>query len=579
MISFLHPLYLLLLPLAAVPWLLNLIKRKIRVRVVFPSVQLLKVVEERRARRRPKWYELLLLALRMAAIAALVLMLAQPRFTPPGSPPPRAVVMIIDTSPSMEFVEAGESRLARAGRYASALAATAGPEDLGVVLWTGSEGAGATWGKLAETAPAREVPPAAEGSLAEALVAAAALAAAPATAGRTVEMAVFTDMHGAAFEAGAGEALSLPAGGSLTFYDVRRDGTPRWNVALTAYRLVPAAAGKAGVVVEVQQYGPPRPVMVTGPGGRGREVPAGPLGEATFEEVPAGPVRFECRGGYPFDDVLAVTIPASAEVPAVVGEVAGAGMWEAAFEAAGMPLGAPEEASEYAVLVVRAGEWGSSAAARAGAESGSVVVLVPEGPEEMPLGEDERWGAYEPGAARTSFAAAFPLARAAGEFDVGGTRAGELPAPWEVVAATAEGRPVIASRRWGRGEVVALSLPPGREYSNFYTSPAFVGFALDLKFRAGAPEGEASAATVASAESDPAPVTPAVLEARFPAAVVTRHAPTGKSRRGAPLAAWAAAAAFVLLAAEALAAAKTVTAGPASVPASGRGGRPSPGAE
>jgi hypothetical protein len=562
MISFLQPLYLLLLPLAAVPWLLNLIKRKIRVRVLFPSVQLLKAVEERRARRRPKWYELLLLALRVAAIAVMVLMLAQPRFNPSGSPPPRAVVLIIDNSPSMEYVERGESRLARAVRFASALAATAGPEDLGVVLWTGSERAGAAWGKLAEAGPAREVPPAEEGSLAEALITAAALAASPETAGRTVEIAVFTDMQEAAFEAVAGSGFSLPAGRHLTFYDVRADSTPRWNVALTAYRLVPTASGAVGVVVEVRQYGRPRPVAVTAVGGMAREVPAGPRGEARFEALAEGPSGFECSGGYPFDDVLTVELPPPTRVTAAVAGVGGGGMWRAALEAAEIPVVAPEEVSAPGIFVVPAAEWEKSAAARARAERGSVVVVVPEGPAEMPLGGGAAWAAYSPGAAKASFATAFPLARAAGDFDVGGARAGELPAPWEVVAATAEGRPVIASRRWGRGEVHALAVPPGREYSNFYTSPAFVGFAFDLKFRAAAPGGAGGARSVASAESDPAPVARERLEAQFPSAVVTRHAPTGKSRGGAPLSAAAAAAVFLLLAAEAVAAAKAVTAGP-----------------
>ncbi|UCH79237.1 MAG: BatA domain-containing protein [Candidatus Coatesbacteria bacterium] len=569
MISFLQPLYLLLLPLAAVPWLLNLIKRRVRVRVLFPSVQLLRTVEERRARRRPRWYELLLLALRVAAIAVLVLMLAQPRFTPSGSPPPRAVVVIIDNSPSMEYVEGGESRLARAVRFASALAATAGPEDLGVVLWTGSERAGAAWGKLAEAGPAGGVPPAEEGSLAEALVTAVALAASPETAGRTVEIAVFTDMQGAAFEAVVGNGFSLPAGGRFTFYDVRADSTPRWNVALTAYRLVPAAGG-TGVVVEVRQYGRPRPVTVTAAGGLAREVPAGARGEAKFEGVAAGPARFECPGGYPFDDVLTAELPPPMGVTAAVGDFAGAGMWRAALAAGQIRVVAPEELSAPAILVVPAAEWEGSAAARATAERGSIVVIVPEGPAEMPLGEGARWPVYSPGAARASFAAAFPLARAAGDFDVGGARAGELPAPWEIAAATAEGRPVVASRRWGRGEVYALALPPGREYSNFYTSPAFVGFAFDLKFRAIGPEGVAGARSVASAESDPEPVRRENLEAHFPNAVVTRHEPRGKSRSGAPLSAAAAAAVFLLLAAEAVAAAKAVTAGPARAPSPGR---------
>ena len=556
MISFINPLYLLLLPLGALPIILNLIKRRVRLRLRFPSVQLLKIIEERRARRRPSWREVLLLVVRVAVIVFLVLAFAGPRFTPRGASPPRAVVVVIDNSPSMTYVDEGGERLGRAVRYVQALGAAASAEDVGAVLWTGSAAKGLEWGGLADAAGVAKVPTA-EGRLADALAAASRLFAKAAAEGRKREVAVFTDMQDAAFENVEATASGLPSGAAVTFYDVRAEAGPAWNAAVAGVQVFAGSKGAFDVNLDVRQYGKPRPLAVEEAGGRAvADVAAAARAKARFS-VPAGRrYEFRCRGGYHFDDHVTVSLPPTAGVAyAVAPATPGGRLWEAAFAALGAEPAPGDLTTPPGVYVTPLSAWRASPRARSSGEGGFVVAVVPDGAAGGRVDDDTILSRFGSAAGPVSAdAAVLPNAASAGPFQTAGVMEIKTSAPWRAAAATADGRPFVATRRIGKGEVFLICAPVGREYTDFYTSAAFVGFILDLKLRAltRAYPDFAPARAFISAESNPKTIGEEELRRLFPGAVVTRHEPRGRGRASVPLQAPAAATVFLLLAAEAL---------------------------
>jgi hypothetical protein len=557
MISFLNPLYLLLLPLGALPIILNLIKRRVRLRLRFPSVQLLKIIEERRARRRPSWREVLLLVVRVAAIVFLVLALAGPRFTPRGASPPRAVVVVIDNSPSMTYVDEGGERLGRAVRYAHALGAAASAEDVGAVLWTGSAAKRLEWGRLGDVAAAVAKVPTAEGRLADALAAASRLFAKAGAEGRNREVAVFTDMQDAAFKNVEATASSLSPGVGVTFYDVRAEAVPAWNAAVAGAQVFAGAEDTFDVNLDVRQYGKPRPLAVEEVGGRAvADVAAAARAKVRFS-VPGGRrYEFRCRGGYPFDDYVTVSLPPTAGVSyAVAPATPGGRLWEAVFAAVRAEPAPGDLTTPPGVYVMPLSAWRASARAPSWAERGFVVVVVPDGAAGGRFDDGTTVARFERAEGPVSAAAAvLPNAASAGSFQAAGVMALATSAPWQAAAVTADGRPFVATRRIGKGDVFLLCAPVGRRYTNFYTSAAFVGFVLDLKLRAltRAYPDFAPARAFISAESNPKAITEDELRRLFPGAVVTRHEPRGRGRASVPLQAPAAATVFLLLAAEAL---------------------------
>ncbi len=118
---FIHPILLGGTALVVVPVLLHLIMRQKPKRLLFPAFRFL----QQRAKtnqRKLRLRHLLLLLARMALIALICLALARPRafsdrFTL-GDDRPSACVMVIDTTPSMEYTIAGQSRLEEAKRRA-----------------------------------------------------------------------------------------------------------------------------------------------------------------------------------------------------------------------------------------------------------------------------------------------------------------------------------------------------------------------------------------------------------------------------------------------------------------------------
>ncbi|MCA9074812.1 MAG: BatA domain-containing protein [Planctomycetaceae bacterium] len=100
--SFLNGLFLLALPLAAVPVLLHFFRRKQRDVVQWGAMQFL-IDAAQKGRRWERLEELLLMLLRCAAVLALVLALARPQLRGQwfGDHPSREVILVLDNSMSM----------------------------------------------------------------------------------------------------------------------------------------------------------------------------------------------------------------------------------------------------------------------------------------------------------------------------------------------------------------------------------------------------------------------------------------------------------------------------------------------
>jgi hypothetical protein len=119
--SFSQPALLGGLLLVGVPVLIHLIMRQKPKHLLFPAMRFL-IQRHRMNQRKMQLRHLLLLALRMLLIALACLALARPKvhserlnFTPDR---PRALVIVVDTSPSMEYKVAGKTRLDEAKRLA-----------------------------------------------------------------------------------------------------------------------------------------------------------------------------------------------------------------------------------------------------------------------------------------------------------------------------------------------------------------------------------------------------------------------------------------------------------------------------
>src|SRR5581483_7607830 len=116
--SFIHPLLLGGLVLVGLPVLLHLIMRQRPKHLIFPAFRFLKL-QLRTTQRKLRLRHLLLLALRMLLIALMCLALARPRLFSdriPGFADGQlaVVVLVLDTSASMEYAVAGKSRLEEA---------------------------------------------------------------------------------------------------------------------------------------------------------------------------------------------------------------------------------------------------------------------------------------------------------------------------------------------------------------------------------------------------------------------------------------------------------------------------------
>src|SRR4051812_12377561 len=113
--TFIHPLLLGGLALVGLPVLLHLIMRQQPKRLIFPAFRFLRL-RHRTNQRKLRLRHFHLLALRMLLIALMCLALARPklfsdRFGFLGDEQAAVVVLVVDTSPSMDYTAAGKSRL------------------------------------------------------------------------------------------------------------------------------------------------------------------------------------------------------------------------------------------------------------------------------------------------------------------------------------------------------------------------------------------------------------------------------------------------------------------------------------
>jgi hypothetical protein len=113
--TFIHPLLLGGLVLVGLPVLLHLIMRQQPKHLMFPAFRFLQL-RQRTNQRKLRLRHIILLALRMFLIALMCLALARPklfsdRFGFLGDEQAATVVLVVDTSPSMEYTAGGKTRL------------------------------------------------------------------------------------------------------------------------------------------------------------------------------------------------------------------------------------------------------------------------------------------------------------------------------------------------------------------------------------------------------------------------------------------------------------------------------------
>src|SRR5260370_38766564 len=111
--TFQYPLLISGLVLIGVPVLLHLIMQQKPKHLLFPAFRFL-LQRYRTNQRRLRLRHLLLLILRLLLIAGICLALARPKFFSARinlGERPIAAVLVFDSSPSMEYVSGGQSRL------------------------------------------------------------------------------------------------------------------------------------------------------------------------------------------------------------------------------------------------------------------------------------------------------------------------------------------------------------------------------------------------------------------------------------------------------------------------------------
>ncbi|MBX3438922.1 MAG: BatA domain-containing protein, partial [Planctomycetaceae bacterium] len=135
--SFLSGVFLLALPLAAVPVVLHLYRRRQRTVIPWGAMQFL-TDATKQGRRRERWEELLLMALRAAAVLALVLAISRPQLSGRwfGEHPTREVILVLDDSMSMSRELSQETPFTELQRKAEQLLDDLNADDVVQVMTT-----------------------------------------------------------------------------------------------------------------------------------------------------------------------------------------------------------------------------------------------------------------------------------------------------------------------------------------------------------------------------------------------------------------------------------------------------------
>jgi len=473
MLSFLNPLILLSLPLAALPIIINLIRPRIRLQFDWPSLYLLRRAEKKRARRRIRLIEIVLIALRVLIILSAVLLLSRP-FISSGGRGSADVVIILDDSLSMGYVDAGESRFSRAKESVSETLDTL--NDSGrIALATTSNPYTADWGTLPDirgelAAAARR----SDNRLGSGLNSAVKLLR---DSKKRKEIHIFTDCQQNGF---ADWPDTIDRDITIIIHDVRNEPGPFQNLALTGYDIDVLSSETA--VIRVSGFGDVSPQRLEWDGG----YTSVGKGELDFAKVPLSTIESTLVSvsddSFAFDNTLELPISDNETVSYFISpEVAGP-----YFDAALWSLGATRStllsSPGLDIAVSRFGAIPDEA--QMFVEDGGLLLLT-----FLPADKGEAWGLrVESGSVKspfvplTFFAPLYDSAGTVGPF-VTGLRQAEYDASWSVAAEIASGEPAVLYRQLGDGEIWAVLVPAGPG-SAFPVHPTFVSFLGDLTGRA-----------------------------------------------------------------------------------------------
>lgn len=519
MLSFLNPLFLLSLPLAALPIIINLIRPRVKLQFDWPSLYLLRRAEKKRARRRIRIIEIILIALRVLIIASAVLLLARP-YVSSGGRGQADTVIILDDSLSMGYVDAGESRLSRAKKAISAMLEATDDSDR-VALITGSRPYDAEWETLPDIRG--ELAAAAPGSNNRLGLSLSSVFGLLDDAGNRKEIHIFTDCQRNSFA-----EWPVETGGDVRImvHDIREEPGPFQNLAVTGYGV--AVVSPETAVVRVSGFGDVTPARLEWEGGFasvGR-------GELDFAKVPlssAGTAKITLAdNSFTFDNTLELPRYYRGPLPYFISPEVRAPYFDAALWSLGAVASSGFPSSQPAVAVSRFGVI-PEGAQRFAEEGGLLLLSV------SPADSGEAWGLrIKPGKAKGDYdtlmfmAPLYDSVGIAGP-SVGGLHDVEYDANWSVAAKTTGGEPTILFRKLGEGEVWVLLAPTGPG-SGFPLHPSFVGFMGDIVGRAREiTSGNPRHIDLASAESEVDFLSEAEFADEFPDVVyVKKEKETGK---------------------------------------------------
>ena len=492
MLSFLNPLFLLSLPLAALPIIINLIRPRVKLQFDWPSLYLLRRAEKKRARRRIRIIEIILIALRVLIIASAVLLLARP-FVSSGGSGQADTIIILDDSLSMGYVDAGESRLSRSKEAISAMLEAADDSDR-IGLIRGSRPYDAEWEMLPDVrGELAAATPGSDNRLG--LSVASALGLLDDAVNRK-EVHIFTDCQRNGFADWPDET-----GGDVRIivHDIREEPGPFQNLAITGYSV--AAVSPETAVLRVSGYGDVTPARLDWDGGSA-SVGRGELDFAKVSLSSADTTKITLAdNSFTFDNTLELPKYYPASLPYYIPPEVGGPYFDAALWSLGGVVSSGFPSSPPAVAVSRFGTI--SEGAQSFVEEGGLLLLTP-----TPGDSGEAWGlSIKPGTVIVGYDTLMfmsPLYGSVGTAgpSVGGLRDAEYDANWLVAAKTTGGKPAILYRELGGGEVWAVLAPTGPG-SKFPLHPSFVGFMGDMMGRAREiASGDPRHLDIASAESE-----------------------------------------------------------------------------
>jgi hypothetical protein len=296
--TFLSPLYLIGLLSAAIPLIIHLSRSRRTKKMRFSTTRFF-TEQFLRSYRMSRLKELLLLACRMALFALLAMALSRPLFMPKGAGAavgggPRAVVLVLDDSASMGYVENGVTLFRRAQEAASTVLRGLAPGDTASVVLVGRRASGPEVLFAEPTADHDEVQRAIDQAkvsslgtdLTGAITRAEELAVGSRAAGISVGIYVFSDMQESGWDMPSGDSFrSDQSDVSYAFVGCGPKKPPS-NRAVTAVRYA-ATRPRVGVPFAV------RPLLALG-NDDGKDVSVRlsmdgiAVGEQKVERLPGG---------------------------------------------------------------------------------------------------------------------------------------------------------------------------------------------------------------------------------------------------------------------------------------------------